>query len=243
MSRIRATFFHFLISCLVGVILFSLFWFVWYPAPMLIAIGGHEIFLLIIGIDVILGPALTLVIFKSGKKYLKYDLLAIVSMQIFAMLYGISTLMEARPVYVAALGDKFQVIQATEVIDANLAKAKTRLPMWGPLWVGTKAPLDKLDVLMAEDMARVGAGRGHLPQLHIPYEDMSEIIVKHAQDISLLEARNPSQAKEIHLWLKKHDCDEISAKYQPIKIGATVFALVIDGRSAKIIGIMPFLLK
>lgn len=210
---------------------------------MLTSIGGHEIFILLIGIDIILGPALTLVIFKSGKKSLKFDLLIIAILQLSAMAYGVATLLEGRPVYVAALGDKFQVIQATEVIDANLHKAKTTLPLFGPIWIGTKAPVEKLDVLMVDDLARVGAGRGHLPQLHIPYEDMASIILEQAQDISVLESRNPSQTDDIHSWLLKHGYDELNAKFQPIKIGPTVFAVVIDGTSAKVIGVMPFLLK
>ena len=128
MSKYRASGIHFVISLFVGLVLLALCWFVWYPAPMLLAIGGHEIFLLIVGIDVVIGPLLTLVVFKTGKKKLKFDLAMIALLQILALEYGVSTLLEARPVYVAALGDKFQVIQATEVTDANLEKAKTTLP-------------------------------------------------------------------------------------------------------------------
>ncbi|MFD2273550.1 hypothetical protein ACFS07_27565 [Undibacterium arcticum] len=96
------------------------------------AIGGQQIFfLLVVGIDVVLGPLLTLVVFKVGKKSLKFDLAVIALLQLGAMVYGVSTLLEARPAYVAALGDQFQVVQASELTDANLAKGKTELPWWG----------------------------------------------------------------------------------------------------------------
>ena len=85
MSRFRASGFHFVISLLVGLVLLALCWFMWYPAPMLMAIGGHEIFLLVVGIDVVLGPLLTLVVFKSGKKTLKFDLAVIALLQIAAL--------------------------------------------------------------------------------------------------------------------------------------------------------------
>ena len=55
MSKYRASGIHFVISLFVGLVLLALCWFVWYPAPMLLAIGGHEIFLLIVGIDVVIG--------------------------------------------------------------------------------------------------------------------------------------------------------------------------------------------
>ena len=85
MSRYTASATHFALSVLIGAILLALFWFVWYPAPMLLAIGGHEIFLLILGIDVVLGPLLTLIVFRSGKKSLKFDLAVIALMQVAAM--------------------------------------------------------------------------------------------------------------------------------------------------------------
>lgn len=240
MSRFRASGFHFLISFIVGLLLLSLCWFIWYPAPMLMAIGGHEIFLLVVGIDVVLGPSLTLVVFKSGKKSLKFDLAAIALLQICAMTYGVSTLLEVRPAYVAALGDQFQVVQAAEVTDANLAKAKTELPWWGPRWVGTKAPTDRYDVDAVQAIAAVGAGRGHLPQLHVPYDSMAAEILERAQPIAVLKKRDAAQAIKIDAWLAKHGHDEQTAKFQPIKIRASTFVVVVDAKSAAVIGIAPF---
>ncbi|MGB7192583.1 MAG: TfpX/TfpZ family type IV pilin accessory protein [Collimonas pratensis] len=241
MSRFRASGFHFLISFVAGLALLFLCWFIWYPAPMLMAIGGHQIFLLVMCIDVLLGPLLTLVVFKSGKKSLKFDLIVIALLQICAMAYGVNTLLEARPVYVAALGDQFQVIQATEVTDANLVKAKTTLPWWGPLWVGTKAPTDRYDVDAVHAIAVVGAGRGHLPQLHVPYDSMAAEILQRAQPIAVLKKHNTTQAIEIDAWLAKRGYDEQTAKFQPVKISASKFVVVIDARTAAIIGIAPFI--
>lgn len=77
MSRYKAASIHFLACLAVGLGTLALCWFVWYPAPMLIALGGHEIFLLVVGIDVVVGPLLTLVVFKAGKKSLNFDLAVI----------------------------------------------------------------------------------------------------------------------------------------------------------------------
>ena len=240
MSRFRASGFHLVISLLVGLVLLALCWFMWYPAPMLMAIGGQEIFLLVVGIDVVLGPLLTLVVFKSGKKTLKFDLAVIALLQIAALVYGVGTLLEARPAYVAALGDKFQVIQATEVTDANLVKAKTSLPWWGPRWVGTKAPTDRYDIDAVNDVATVGGGRGHFPQLHVPYDSMAKELIQRAQPIAALKKINSAQAAEIDAWLAKHGYTEQTAKFQPITISASEFVVMIDAKTAAVIGIAPF---
>ena len=57
--------------------LLAVFWFVWYPAPLFKVVGGFEIFLMLLGIDVVLGSRLTLIVFKQGKKSLKFDLAVI----------------------------------------------------------------------------------------------------------------------------------------------------------------------
>lgn len=240
MTRFRASGLHFVISLFVGLVLLALCWFMWYPAPTLMAIGGHEIFFLVVGIDVVLGPLLTLVVFKSGKKTLKFDLAVIALLQIAALVYGVSALLEARPAYVAALGDKFQVIQSTEVTDANLAKAKTSLPWWGPRWVGTKAPTDRYDIDAVDSLAMVGAGRGHLPQLHVPYDSMTKEILERAQPIAELKKINAAQASDIDAWLAKHGYNEQTAKFQPITISASEFVVMIDAKTAAVIGIAPF---
>ena len=240
MTRFRASGFHFLISLLVGLVLLALCWFIWYPAPMLMAIGGHEIFLLVVGIDVVLGPLLTLVVFKSGKKTLKFDLAVIGLMQIAALVYGVSTLLEARPAYVAALGDKFQVIQSTEVTDANLAKAKTSLPWWGPRWVGTKAPTERADIDAVDALTMVGGGRGHLPQLHAAYDSMKKEILEKSLPIAELKKINAAKSTEIDAWLASHKYTDQTAKFQPISISASNFSVMIDAKTAAVIGIAPF---
>jgi hypothetical protein len=240
MSRYAAAATHFALSALIGSILLALFWFVWYPAPMLMAIGGHEIFLLILGIDVVLGPLLTLIVFRSEKKSLKFDLAVIALMQIGAMVYGVSVLLEGRPAYVAALGAKFQVVQAVEIIDANLEKAKKTLPWFGPEWVGTKAPTERAEIDQVDMITQVGGGAGHLPQLHIPYASMAQEVLKKSLSISALKAANSTKSAEIDIWLKRHGYTDATAVYQPLTIRAGEFAVILDAKDAKVLGISPF---
>jgi len=240
MNRYKASAIHFFLSACIGLALFGLLWFVWYPDPMLIAIGGHELFLLIVGIDVILGPLLTLVVFNTNKRSLKCDLMVIALMQIGALIYGVSVILEARPAYVAANGDYFQVVQATEVTDANLEKAKTSIPWFGPALVGTKAPVGRYDTDAVRDVEKIGGGRGHFPQLHIPYESMASEVIEKSKPISALIASKPDKAGEITAWLRKHNLDANTAKFLPIRIRASEFAVVIDAKTAAVAGIAPF---
>ena len=240
MNRYKASGMHLVLSVGIGLSLFWLFWFVWYPAPMLIAIGGHELFLLIVGVDAILGPLLTLVVFNTKKRSLKFDLLVVAAIQIGALVYGVSVMLKARPVFVAALGGHFQVVQATEVTDDNLKKANATLPLFGPVLVGTKAPVGRYDTDAVELVQQIGGGRGHFPQLHVPYESMASEVLEKSKPISALIASNPQKADEITAWLRKHDLDANTARFQPIRIRASEFVVVIDAKTAAVAGIAPF---
>jgi hypothetical protein len=240
MTRYKAATLHFIACLAVAFVLSALCWLVWYPAPMLMTLGGHEIFLLVVGIDVVVGPLLTLVVFNVEKKSLKFDLAVILILQIAAFVYGTSALLEARPAYVAALGDSFQVVQANEVTDENLAKANTTLPWWGPQWVGTKEVVDPEWQSGVQAVQSVGGDKGHFPQLHIPYESMKERVLAKALPVSELKKINPGKENEIDQWLRSRGYDEQTAKFQPIKITASRLAVLVDANTAKVIGISTF---
>ncbi len=242
MSRFRAALVHLAISVSLGVALFAMVWFVWYPAPTLVVIGGHSIFLLLISIDVVLGPLLTLIVFKTGKRTLKFDLTVIALLQVVAMVYGVRSLLEARPVFIAALGDKFQVVQAPEIADLNLKRAgKDRLPWFGPDLVGTAQPTEKF---AAEEVAAVaqlaGGGLGHFPQFHVPYSTMREAILAKAKPVGDLRKLSPEQAGEIDRWFASRRLAESSVRYQPIQISITDYAVILDAKTAEVVGIAPF---
>ena len=240
MTRLKASSAHLVISLLVGSVLFAMFWFVWYPAPMLTSIGGSEIFLVVVAIDIVLGPLLTLVVFKHGKPSLKFDLTIIVLMQIAAMAYGVFTLFEARPVFVAALDGEFQVVQAPEVSEANLTKANVKLPLWGPVWVGTKAPDNPYDMEEVKDAVIAGAGRGHFPHLHVAYESVQGRVLSHAKQIKALKNGDAKRSSEVDQWLRRRGYDDKSAVFLPIRISASLFVVMLDARTGKVIGIAPF---
>ncbi len=74
MSRWKAAGIHLSISILIGLVVGALLFGVWYPPPFFHAAGADMLVLLLVGVDVVLGPLLTLIVFKSGKRGLKFDL-------------------------------------------------------------------------------------------------------------------------------------------------------------------------
>jgi len=60
----------------------------WFPGDLFLMDGGWEGLKLVAMVDLVLGPALTLILFKPGKPGLKMDLSLIAGLQIAALAYG-----------------------------------------------------------------------------------------------------------------------------------------------------------
>ena len=240
MSRTRAATIHLALCAFVGALLLPLFWFVWYPAPLFKAVGGQEIFLLLLGIDVILGPLLTFVAFKPAKKSLKFDLAVIGCVQIAALAYGVFTLLDGRPVFIAAVGHKFDLIQASEIGPDQLEGSTASLPWLGPKVVGIKQATDKKERERMMLSGLAGADYGHYPNYHAPIETMRDEMLANAKPISELRKQNKSKDAEITGWLANRSYDDKTAVFQGLKARSQDMAVILDAKTAAVIGIAPF---
>ncbi len=237
MNRATAFLLHLAISGCVGLTLLAMFWFVWYPFPLGEAVGGLQIFILLLIVDVVLGPVLTLVVFAKNKMSLRTDLAVIGLLQVFALGYGLMTLLEGRPVYIAALGHRFDLIQASEVDVAALHGSRQSLPWLGPKWVGTRTPDTQKQ---REALMFGGADLGSMPEFHVPMEEMRQELLLRAQPIRRLKELNTSKTQEIDAWLTAHGQNSSTAVYQGLKARNADMAVIIETQTAKIIGIAPF---
>lgn len=122
---------HLLISVLIAVLLLLLVYVYWYPSPLHVALGVTNIFLLLLGIDLVVGPLLTLVVAKQGKKTLKMDLLIIGILQMSALAYGLYTVAQGRPIWIVYDSGRFELVQAYEAIAAG-----KNLPMINNFHIG-----------------------------------------------------------------------------------------------------------
>ncbi len=174
-NRWQAGLTHLLLSALIGGVLLLLIRFVWYPGLLFDISGGSELAMLVIGIDVVLGPLLTTVVFVRGKKNLWLDLTLIGLLQAGAFLYGSYVTLVARPAFMVSAIDRIQVIGANEFEPENWAEAsaEAKLSWIGPVWVGVEMPADPK---LREDITfgRIGGGVDLplLPRFYQSYESV-----------------------------------------------------------------------
>lgn len=87
-TRWGAFLIHLGISAVIFLVLLYFIVFHWYPQPFFSKDGGWEGVQLITGVDLILGPTLTLIVYKLGKPRLRMDIAIIGLVQTLALVAG-----------------------------------------------------------------------------------------------------------------------------------------------------------
>lgn len=119
--KLKASFIHLVLSAIIISALVSLVILFWFPSTFLGITNFKDVALILVIIDLILGPLLTFVVFNPNKKNLKFDLSVIASIQLMALVYGLYMLFLSHPLYITYYDNSFNVITAKQ---ANPEKAK-----------------------------------------------------------------------------------------------------------------------
>lgn len=153
MSRFKAFSIHFAISFVIFLILLYFILIQWYPQPLFSTDGGWRVIRIIVGVDLVLGPMLTLIVFKSGKPGLKFDLAMIGLVQALALSWGVWNTYNERPAAVIYTLDFFTPVPAYQLKEQGMTAKK--LKQFGDSWpivIYSDIPKIKLSEVLAKSM-------------------------------------------------------------------------------------------
>ncbi len=124
-SRITASVIHLLLSATLLVLLIGLVAFIWYPGALVLAGGAEQGLKIVIAVDLILGPLLTLVIYNilKPRKELIRDLAIIAIFQLSCLFVGMSLVYEQRPLIVVHSGSEFYILDQMQLESHNIELA------------------------------------------------------------------------------------------------------------------------
>lgn len=108
-----------MLSVLIAGASLALIFLYWYPSPFAKIMGIGTLAWMMLGIDVVLGPLLTLLVAKKDKKTLKFDLAVIGAVQMLALGYGLYSIERAHPVAVVFDVNRFEVVSKYAIQDKN----------------------------------------------------------------------------------------------------------------------------
>jgi len=247
-DRLRASAIHLTLSLAIAALAGALVFGVWYPYPYREISGGRELFLILVAVDVILGPLMTLAVFNRVKPWpvLRRDLIVIATVQLIALGYGLWTVCVARPVHMVFEYNRFAIVHALDVSTEELGKTPagiSPLPLNGPTLLSLRAfknEGEKIDLTLA---AVAGVGLSSRPDMWQAYEKALPEIRKEANPASQLKTRFSSKASDIDRVIRGAGGDSQTVLYLPL-IGRdhfwTVFVDPVDGHIVATMPLDPF---
>jgi hypothetical protein len=134
--RLKAFLVHLVSSAVVLTLILGVLYFGWYRWPGWYLTGVAKVVLVMIGVDVVLGPTLTFVIANKNKprRELVRDLGIIVIIQLCALTYGSVSLWNGRPLYYAFSESVLQLVQAYDINDEEAKTGREQNPSLAPHW-------------------------------------------------------------------------------------------------------------
>lgn len=215
--RLKAAGCHLIFSLLVAASAAFLILYLWFPWPYRTISGGDSLLMLIMAVDIIIGPLLTLAVFnlKKPRAELVRDLAVIAAFQLAALGYGVYTVFQARPVVLALEVDRFRVTSANDVAQNELPQALEpyrTLPLTGPRLVTTAVPrADQREEAIV--MGLGGVDLGARPSYWRPWDASARALTLKA-------------GKSVTNWLTDHPNQEAAVRAAVARTGLPVERLL-----------------
>jgi hypothetical protein len=240
LSRLRAFLIHVGLSLIVAMTAAGLVFVLWYPTPFREISGGRELFLLVIAIDVVIGPLITFAVFdrRKPRSELVRDLAVVALLQLSALGYGLYSVAQARPAVVALEGSRLRVVRAIDLSQANMAMAPEGLReiSWvGPLYLATRPPtVDEKFEAIARGLA--GEDLGMRPVFWRAPSETATALAKAAKPLSKLNTYKPDAEQRLADAVASTGRPRTQLGYLPILARRTDWCALIDLQDGSVVG-------
>jgi len=219
----RFAFLHFIISSVIALLCAVLVFFVWYPYPYYDLSGGKDLFILLVSVDVISGPLITLIVYdpKKSRTKLLFDLCVVFIIQLAALGYGLFNMALARPILVAFERDQFRVVTLSDINNDDMRYAPKELSesslLGGPKLAVVNVPefTDK-NYLESVLLSIEGLYPAFRPRLWLSYEQQKSQAIRKAKLISDLKNKVPDQVDLIEGVIRESGFSECELGYLPL---------------------------
>ncbi|TCH63982.1 TfpX/TfpZ family type IV pilin accessory protein [Acinetobacter sp. ANC 4862] len=241
-KRIKFFFSHLSISFLIALLVVGLVFFIWYESPLATAVGVTHILLMLLVVDVVLGPLLGLLVYKEGKKTLKFDLSVIIIIQIAAFCYGVYSIEQGRPAWLVYNVDRFELVRKNDIILENIDQAQPQFqhvswasPQFAAVKLAASAQQRQDDMFTA---VLGGVSLAQQPERYVDFAQAETQIQSRAQNLEDLKKYNDQ--KQVEHTLAKYP--EANA-FVPLKATVLDMTVLINkekGEVVKIVDLRPW---
>lgn len=241
MSRSRAFLYHLAGTVAVLVLLSLAVRLAWFPEPYGRGLGLVRLLGMLWLLQIATGPLLTLLLYRPGKRGLKFDMALVALLQAGTLAIALWMIVQARPVFVVFAVDRFEVVRPGDVTlaDATIPAFAT-LPLSGPVLAVAELPSDPMEASDLVLSALDGAGDVHnFARYYRPYvAPHTDAVLERARPLGPLLKRNAEARRVIEARLG----DEAGLGrrvYVPVMFPEAVMTAVLDPADGTVLAVVP----
>ena len=207
-AKLKAFLGHLGISLLIFLVVLYFIVFQWYPSPFFASDGGWQGIRIIAAVDLVLGPLLTLIVYKPHKPGLKFDFSVIGIIQAGALAWGCWVVHYERPIAAVFAENFFVTVKATDMENRGLrSKELEKFGDTTPVWIYSDLPTDKEEVeKIRKDALRLGRSVHTFAEYYTTLDQakIKKIAAKSYNMEEYLENK-PIEKEKYQHFIKKHN--------------------------------------
>lgn len=232
---------HGLVTLVVATLSAGLVFGLWYPDPWREMLGVGAIFSIVIAVDMVCGPLLTLLLAspQKSRRELWLDLSLVALIQLAALGYGLWSVFSARPVVLAFEVDRWVLVTANEVDIQQLPTAlpgMQSLPVAGLHRVAVREPRSPEERLQSIEFSVQGLTPAMRPGWWIPVEDARAQMDRRAKPLAELIARRPAAKGVLQAAADRSNLPMASLRYLPLTSGKNLDWIALMNDAGDIVG-------
>ncbi|MCO5111446.1 MAG: hypothetical protein M9929_11460 [Burkholderiaceae bacterium] len=212
---------HLALSAVVAAI--SAFWVFGslYPEPLRKMQDVGSLFSLVLIVDAVCGPILTLLLASPLKSIRErwVDFSLVGAIQVLALIFGLHSLWVARPVVLAFEVDRLVIVTANEVQIEDLTRAPEgmrQLPWQGLIKVNTRKALNSNEFMQSMEMGMQGISPSMRPSWWLPWSSASEEMKDRARPVLHLLEKHPQDEVALQAAIAKAGIPAQDLRYLPL---------------------------
>lgn len=205
-NKAKASGIHLALSMVIFLVFVYILIFHWYPLPYFHSDGGWQGMRIMLFVDVVLGPLLTLIVFnyKKSRNKIIFDLSVIATIQIGALIWGVNAVYQGRPVVIVYNEGSYHSQEARGFNDLGVDISEIKGDEHPPIFVIARLKG------RADADARIKLYNKGFSELQIisTYESVADNVNFFADEPSVLIyflSRNEKRKKMLEQYLEKND--------------------------------------
>jgi hypothetical protein len=241
MTRYRATLIRLAISTVLVSIVYFVTYFVWYPKPAFEVVGVSSILCLLVGVDLVLGPLLTLVVYKHGKPGLRFDLAVTVVLEVAALVYGSCRLYEERPHYLVFIVDRVEFVSIKNIDTNEMRYDELRSKPFAKLikvYARRPADAEGFDRYLSSIMVDGKPDLEGRPEYWEPWSGGSDAIRMQIRPVENLHPKSERERRHVQRAIDLHRDDHPNLGVLPIGGVDDDIGMLVDRDSLEILGVL-----